>query len=507
MSNNYTRDVMGKTSDGATVTIGRITGEFPLSSKDFELLTLDVPNGLPAVETTLNPEHYRATPLTLAREVGGGGDFDLVSPIISIRSKLEYHLNVMVSKHISRVLKTEESLDGLGNIGISITSAGTREDRVINTYIFIPAEVNLRTKIIHVPVLDIYIGGSRDQLENIRARGIVTQPREGYPKSICDIHVRGNTTVEQELHYIFQGIPGKVRVEYADEPVATVTVEFPDSGETIEREFPNDQLIEMDRSLYVLSDRFGGSTLVLDHDRDRLNETWIKAKGEVNGRDQDTAEMINKLRSDNNKLRDQLQDEKEKTKKKIYEKEASITDLKCKLSEVSSDAKLKQEDSKTKREEVRYVSAQADTNAALVSTTLKVGGSLLGFGVLTFTLLNKFSSSSGSSKLTAGMVEWALPLFETVSPAMGASMAGASTGATLVAGLGVAALAIGAVVGLVGKSRIKSAIDKTGEVISDAIEATCDAVSDAWETTKKGGRWVKNKVAGLFSGVKSLCWW
>ena len=370
--------------------VGTILSEFPLESAEFEVVTLDFDQNYRGVEST---NHNQGGSILTFSKTIGGADRDIVSPIVTVTSSYRRTpIHVLVSGVISRlqlptvkkpsqVIRTEN-----GSCTLLIITPGRTPDSVTEWSISIPSNIRIDRKILFISKFNMYIGGcSLEQMQEIRDGGMLVPTSVGTPRALVDIHMRGNTEVVKTMYFNLNGIPGKMTIEPSKEPLSTITLRVAD--QVLVEHVSNGDIIKMEHSIYKFWDKYGGITLIVDCDQDRLSRTYDQLKSTNHGIHPDSITLINELRNEISKLNEKLRD-----------KELLITDL-----------KTQQEELRTKREELKTQQAVSDQSSAAVMDTLKLVGAGLGVLSIIITLVSKAMSST---KAKSNLLEWSMsPIF------------------------------------------------------------------------------------------------
>jgi len=392
-----TTDVYGtKDSTGQLSKIGKIFSELSLESAGFEMVTLELSNDFKGIESGLY--NNGGSIMTFAKTIGGV-DRDIVSPIVLVTSSYRnMAIHVLDSGVISHIappnIKHPVIRSTGGSCSIVIITAGRTPTTVTEWSIHLPADMRLDRKIVYIKKFNIYISGcSYEQMQEIRDNNILIAKKTGAPKSIVDISIKGNIDTSQIMFYNFNGIYGKVNVEPCVEPIATVTLRV--GSKVLTESIPNRDLINSEFSIFKYWSECGGIELIIDYDKDRLSRTYDQI---CSSSKQISPEDIGLIR--------ELQSEIVKLNKIIRDRDDLIRTMQLKIDETERNLKLKQEELKTRREEIRYHGSIADQRNSSIIDAIKIGGAILGTISLIVTLITKQSANTMTKK---NLVEWSIP--------------------------------------------------------------------------------------------------
>jgi hypothetical protein len=150
----------------------------------------------------------------------------------------------------------------------------------------------------------------------------------------------------------------------------------------------NKDMCNMESSLYHLCTEMGDSEeeMLFDYDLERLRKNYDQLKSNLVVKNKDSLSVVSALRAENEKL-----------KTLVKSNETALSEL-----------KLKQEQEKTKQQEVKTVATSVSAESGVISDSLKVGGAVLGFSGVLIAIISKMNLGSAA---TASLIEWAIPVF------------------------------------------------------------------------------------------------
>jgi len=412
MSRVMATDVLGRSNN----VIGKIFSENSLESSSSEIVTLEFSTDFNGIES--NAYGDGGAVLTFIKSMGSG-DRDIVSPIVMLNApNYDFPISVLASGIITKTIpptaKRRPNDNLKGTCTVMIILPGKKPETVQEWWFKLPEGMRLDRKIVYIKKFNIYIGGcSTEQMEEIRDSKVFVASSAGAPKSLVDIHVRGNVPGVNTLYFSFNGIFGRVNVEPTVEPITRVTLRV---GESILTEtILNKDILNMETSIYKLWDKFGGVELLIDVDNDRLSRVYDQLRLTDGKIPPDAVALLNSIKSENltlrNKLNEKDADFKDMVRDKeriIRDKEQIISDQKVKIGDAEHELKIQQEEFKTKREEIRYHGSVADKSHSAVMETIKLVGAIFGGVSLFITLVSKFWPTS--TKNVKGVVEWSFPV-------------------------------------------------------------------------------------------------
>ena len=398
-------NVMGRTANAnsnTTQVVGKIYSRYPLDSPDPDNVILELD---PAYHGITLFRQNGGNVLTYIKSFSNRCDVDIVSPIITLESTYQQPIYVLCSGIISGVLPQDLRKGAApsiyGTCSVKITTPSHQRDAVDERLIILPDNIRIDQKIIYIREYDVYIGGqSHTAFDSIRRLGKTMAENITTAKTLVSIHAKGNTEYINTLCFAYNDILGDLNIEPSDDPMCCITLKV--GNRLFELKLPNKELINMKDTTYRLWSEYGGIQLLIDTDRSRLEETHKKLTAVGRGKTAAAIDTMNRLNDENSTLREQVADHRRR-----------VAQLTAKLEEAERNERIRQEELKTRREEIKYDASIADNRTATIVDVLKIGGAILGIISLVITLASKVRPTAAPVKQ---LVEWAVPsLFGAVT--------------------------------------------------------------------------------------------
>ena len=364
--------------------VGKLHSEFPINSSTFEIITLEFEGDYSGVIT-----ENAANVMTFAKNIAEV-ERCITSPVITITSSYQMPIHTLTSGMISTVEpptpKKHQLVRNDGSCQITIITPGPKSNTVVEWSFRIPDCIRMDRKVIYIKKFDFYLTGcSVEQLIEIRDGNTVVPELIGKPKPLVDIHIRGNVDCIKPMYFSFNGIMGDVLVEPCGDVVGTITLRVGSS--VFVEHISNKDFIHMDATIYKLWKDYGGIDLLIDIDRDRLSRMSEALKASKNRITPENIDIVSDLRSVNAQMATKI------------EEQANI------IREHEKALKLKMEELRTKREEIKFQGSVADQRFAAILDAIKLGGALLGTTALVLNLMAKAQQQTQKK-----IIEWTIPV-------------------------------------------------------------------------------------------------
>lgn len=374
-------NVNGKIGLNDYGTVGLISSEFPLDSTQFDIATFKFNEDYKGVVVDSNRQ---ATVFTYIKSICGT-DRDIVCPICLVSSPYDFDINVLASGWVSTVKPSERNKlihsHAVGAFVIMFVVPGKTKDTVTEYIIRLPSTIQITRKVIYIKDFDVYISGcNRDILYDIINRKSAVDKPEHHQDAVVNISIKANIPHKKRVSFCFNGIIGETIIDKTEDGIGTVTVTV-GSTTLLSKHIANKQFLTFESQIVCSWEEFGGINLIIDDNYDRLIRSWNRIQDVKGCIGQESFDKIKQLSTENRELKQIIED---------------------------INLKLKQEEHKTFREEIKTQSVIQDQRHAGLMEAIKLTGSVLGALSLIITLVSKMSSPTDKKKL----IEWSIPIIK-----------------------------------------------------------------------------------------------
>lgn len=374
-------NVSGKIGLNDYGTVGSISSEFPLDSMQFDIATLKFNNDYKGVSIDSNKQ---ASVFTYIKSICGT-DRDIACPICMISSPYDFDINVLASGWVSTIKPSGGNKlihsHAVGAFVIMMVVPGKTKDTITEFVIRLPSTINITRKVIYLKDFNIYISGCNpDILLDIISEKSSPRRNEYQSDAVVSINIKANIPHKKRVSFCFNGIVGETIIDKTEDNLGTVTVRV-GSTTVLTKTIPNKQFLTFESQIMCSWDDFGGVNLLIDDNYDRLIRGWNRISDLKGCVGQDSFDKINNLVTENKALQQEIEE---------------------------INLRMKQEEHKTYREEIKTQGAIFDQRHAAVMEAIKLGGGIVGFISIIITLVSKMNSSTDKKKL----IEWSIPIIK-----------------------------------------------------------------------------------------------